>query len=145
MWNVLKIYHLLTKGFTQNFKEKYHHKRKENQVSNLKNLLCQMHKFIRIIRFSEGVIRLAKIASSLKRLIWTDIFDWVWGNIFLRAFFPMSFFPRPGRKYTRKKPRRNSVNENSSKVRRNTSLKECPKFTPKLAKLSWYPILKTQS
>ena len=30
---------LLTKSFTQNFKEKYYHKRKENQVSNMKNLL----------------------------------------------------------------------------------------------------------
>ena len=36
-----------------------------------------------------------------------------------------AFFLRPRRKYTEKKPRRNSVNENSSKVRRNTSSEEC--------------------
>ena len=43
----------------------------------------------------------------------------------MRAFFPVSFFLRPRRKYTGKKTRRNSVNENSSKVRRNTSPEEC--------------------
>ena len=39
MWNFLKIDCLLTKSFTQNFKEKYYHKRKESRVSNLKNCL----------------------------------------------------------------------------------------------------------
>ena len=42
----------------------------------------------------------------------------------MRAFFPVSFFLRPRRKYTGKKPRRNLVNENSSKVRRNASPEE---------------------
>ena len=39
MWSFLKIDCLLTKGFIQNFKERYHHKRKESQGSNLKNCL----------------------------------------------------------------------------------------------------------
>ena len=39
----------------------------------------------------------------------------------MQAFFPVSFFLRPRRKYNVKKPRRNSVNENSSELRRNTS------------------------
>ena len=40
---------------------------------------------------------------------------------FLQAFFPVFLSKR---KYTAKKPHRNSVNENSSKVRRNTSPQE---------------------
>ena len=40
MWNFLKIYRLLTKSFTQNFKERYQ-KRKESQVSNLKSFLLE--------------------------------------------------------------------------------------------------------
>ena len=40
---------------------------------------------------------------------------------FLKAFLTVSFFLRPRRKYTGKKTRRNSVNENSSKFRRNAS------------------------
>ena len=39
MRSFLKIDCLLTKGFIQNFKERYHHKRKESQGSNLKNCL----------------------------------------------------------------------------------------------------------
>ena len=39
MWSFLKIDCLLTKVFTQNFKERYHHKREESQRSNLKNCL----------------------------------------------------------------------------------------------------------
>ena len=42
----------------------------------------------------------------------------------MQAFFLVSFFLRQRRKYTREKPRRNSVNENSSKLRRNTSPEE---------------------
>ena len=34
-----EIDRLLTEGLTQSFKEKYHHKRKENQGSNPKNCL----------------------------------------------------------------------------------------------------------
>ena len=43
---------------------------------------------------------------------------------FSQAFFPVSFFLRPRRKYTGKKLRRNSVNENSGKFKRNTSPQE---------------------
>ena len=34
-----EIDRLLTESFTQNLKERYHHKRKESQVSNLKHFL----------------------------------------------------------------------------------------------------------
>ena len=74
----------------------------------------------------------------------------------MQAFFPVSFFLRPRRKYIgkKKKIRRNSVNENSIKVRRNTSPHERWKNYAKLrqsqtyaksAKLKYYPILKFQS
>ena len=43
------------------------------------------------------------------------------GKYFLLAFFPVSFFLRPRRKLHWKKTRRNSVNENLSNVRRNTT------------------------
>ena len=38
MWNFLQIDRLLNKSFIKNFKERYH-KRKENQVSNMKHFL----------------------------------------------------------------------------------------------------------
>ena len=63
------------------------------------------------------------------------------GKHFLRAFFPVSFFLRPRRKYTGKKPRRNSVNENLSKVRRNTSLKERSKNYAKRRKSQSYTLI----
>ena len=44
------------------------------------------------------------------------------GEHFVWYFFPLSFFVWARRKYTGKNPHKNSVNENSSKVRRNT----CP-------------------
>ena len=55
--------------------------------------ICQRHEFMRIIRFSKGVIGVVKVASSLERL---------YGRIFLTEFG-------------------GTVNENSSKVRRNTN------------------------
>ena len=41
MQNFLKIDRLLTKRFTQNFKERCHNSRKESQGSNRKNCLPQ--------------------------------------------------------------------------------------------------------
>ena len=70
---------------------------------------------------SEGVIKVAKIALFLERL-YGGIFLTEFGGTFFAGFFPVSFFLGPRRKYTGKKPQRNSVNENSSKFRRNTSL-----------------------
>ena len=73
--NFLKIDHLLSKIFTQNFKERYHHKRRESQVSNLKDSLreeapteksAKNMGLYKSFDFSEGFIGVAKIASSLE-------------------------------------------------------------------------------
>ena len=79
MWNFLKIDRLLTKSFTQNIiiSEKF------SQRRSTKGKICQSHKFIWIIRFSEGVNGVVKIASSLKRLH---------GEIFLTEFVGTFFF-----------------------------------------------------
>ena len=55
--------------------------------------------------------------------IWADIIDWFWRNIFCQ-FFSVSFFLGQGQNTSGKKPYRNPVNGNSSKVRRNTSPRE---------------------
>ena len=124
MWNFLKIDRLVTKSFTQNFKERYHHKRKENKVSNMKHFLPEeapKEKSAKGMSLYKSFDFLKEL-SGLKKLHlpWKDSMDgYFWlslRNIFLRAFFL-----RSRRKYTEKKPSRNSVNENSSKVRRNTS------------------------
>ena len=69
--------------------------------------------------FSEGVMQVAKIAFFFERL-YGRIFLTESGGTSFAGFFPDVFFP----KYTGKKSRRNSVNDNSSKVRRNTSPQE---------------------
>ena len=118
-------------GFTQIFKER-HHKRKESQGSNPKNCLPEEApcgkppkdtSLYESFDFSEGVIEVSKNCIFSWKSIWTDISDWVWRNIFCRPF-SQSFFFGQGENTPRKKPRRNSVNENSSRVRRNTSLQE---------------------
>ena len=73
--------------------------------------------------FSEGVNEVAKIVFSLER-VYGQIFLTKFGGTFFAGFFPgISFFGQE-ENTPRKKPRINSVNENSSKVRRNTSLQE---------------------
>ena len=73
--------------------------------------------------FSEGVIEVAKIAFSLER-VYGRIFLTEFRGTFFAGFFPGLFFFGQGENTPRKNPRRNSVNENSSKVRRNTSPQE---------------------
>ena len=73
--------------------------------------------------FSEGVNEVAKIVFSLER-VYGQIFLTKFGGTFCAGFFPgISFFGQ-GENTSRKKPRINSINENSSKVRRNTILQE---------------------
>ena len=72
--------------------------------------------------FSKGVMEVAKIAFSLER-VYGWIFLTEFGGIVFPGFFPGLYFGK-GENTLRKKPRRNSVNKNSSKVRRNTSLQE---------------------
>ena len=72
--------------------------------------------------FSEGVIEVAKIEFSLEG-VYGPIFLTEFGGKLFASFFPSLFFFSQGENAPpEKKPRRNSVNENSSKVRRNTSL-----------------------
>ena len=74
--------------------------------------------------FSEGVIEVAKIEFSLEG-VYGRIFLTEFGGKFFASFFPsLFFFSAKEKKHPEKKPRRNSVNENSSKVRRNTSPQE---------------------
>ena len=136
MRNFLKIDRPLSWRFTQNFKERYHHKRKESQVSNLKSCLpeeapkekpakdmSKRRAKIESFDFSEGFIGVGKIATSLERLyggIFLTEFGW---NIFAGCFPCLVLF-FANAKCAAKKPRRNSVNENSSNVRRNTSPQE---------------------
>ena len=87
--------------------------------------------------FSEGVNEVAKIVFSLER-VYGQIFLTKFGGTFFAGFFPgISFFGQ-GENTSRKKPRINSVNENSSKVRRNTSLQERCKNYAKLRLLQTY-------
>ena len=71
--------------------------------------------------FSEGVIEVAKIEFSLEG-VYGGYFWLSLEENFLRAFFPVFFSSAKDKKHPEKKPRRNSVNENSRKVRRNTNL-----------------------
>ena len=135
MWNFLKIDRLLTKRFTQKFKQRYNHKRKESQGPNPKNYLPEKApkekspksmSLYESFDISEGVIGVAKIAifpwKTMDRYFWLSLKEH-----FQASVFPSVFFLRPRRKYTKKKPRRNLVNENSSKIRRNTNLKNARK------------------
>ena len=83
--------------------------------------ISQRHRFIRIIQLFWRSNWGCENCIFAWKTIWMDTFDWIWGNISLRAIFPVSSFLRLGRKYTTEKPHRTSVNVNSSKVRRNNS------------------------
>ena len=73
--------------------------------------------------FPEGVMQVTKIVFSLER-VYGRMFLTEFEGIFLAGFFPDLFFFGQGENTPRLKPRRNSVNENSSKVKRNNSLQE---------------------
>ena len=94
-----EIDRLFIKSFTQNFKKRYHYKRKESQGSNPKNCLLEKapeeksHKDMSLCEsfdFSEGVFRVAKIAFSLERL-YGRIFLTL-GEHYFQGFFPSVFF-----------------------------------------------------
>ena len=91
--------------------------------------------------FSEGVIEVKKNCIFLER-VYGRIFLTEFGEIFFADFFPGLFFFGHGENTPRKKPRRNSVSETSSKFRRNTSPQErwknyaIGRLTPKSAKLT---------
>ena len=68
--------------------------------------------------FSTGVIEVATIAFPLER-VYGRIFLTEFGGTFFASFFPGLFFLDIEENTHRRKTRRNSVNENSSTVRRN--------------------------
>ena len=72
---------------------------------------------------SERVIKNSKIGFPPER-IYGRIFLTEVGEKFFAGFFPSLFFLDQGESAPQKKHRRNSVNENSSNVRRNTSQQE---------------------
>ena len=63
--------------------------------------------------YSEEGISCKNYIFPWKTILWTDIFDKVWGNISLPAFFPVSFFLIPRREQIEKNPLSNSVNQYS--------------------------------
>ena len=73
--------------------------------------------------FSEKILEVAKVLSSRER-VYGRIFLTEFEGTFFAGFFPDLFFFGQGENTARKKLRRNSVDENSRKVRRNTSLQE---------------------
>ena len=130
MSNFLKIDRLLTKNFTQNFKERYHHKRKESQVSIWKAVSQKKHPKKNLPKtwaytnhsiFLKDLLGLEKLHLPLKDYM--DGYFWLSLREHIFAGFLTAVILRPMKKYTAKKTR-NSVNENSSNVRRNTSPQE---------------------
>ena len=102
------------------------------------------YEFMQIMWFLWRSYRGCKNCIFPWKSIWTDISVWVWRNIFCSLFF-RSFFLGQGENTPRKKPRRNSVNENSLKsgeipVRKNAGkIMEnvgSRRRTPKSAKLT---------
>ena len=73
--------------------------------------------------FPEGVMQVTKIVFSLER-VYGRVFLTEFGGILFAGFFSDIFFFGQGENTPRKKTHRNSVNENSSKVKRNNSLQE---------------------
>ena len=73
--------------------------------------------------FSEKILEVAKVLFSRER-VYGRIFLTEFEGTFFAGFFPDLFFFGQGENTVRKKLRRNSVDENSRKVRRNTSLQE---------------------
>ena len=94
MWGFLKKDCLLTKGFTQNFKERYYHKRGESQGSNLENCLPK----------EAPQEKSPKSLNANNERLYGRIFLTEFGETFLQAFFKVSFFLRLRRKHTSKNP-----------------------------------------
>ena len=116
-----------------------------SQKKHPKENLPKIWVYTNHVIFLKELLRLQKLNFLLKEYME----GYFWLNLkenFLQAFFPVLFFFGQGENTPRKKPRRNSVNENSSKVRRNSNLQErwknyakrrqSRRLTPKSAKLT---------
>ena len=112
MWNFLKIDRLLTKSFTQNFKERYHHKRKENQVSNMKNFLPEeapKEKSAKDMSLYESFDFLKELSGLQKLHLplkgYMDGYFWLsLGEHFFAGFFSGVFFSQAKEKINQQKP-----------------------------------------
>ena len=94
-----------------------------SQKKHPRNNLPKIWVYTNHVTFLKELSRLQKLYFLLKEYM--DGYFWLsLEKHFLQAFFPV-FFPLLKEKIHREKnPRRNSVNENSRKFRRNTSLQE---------------------
>ena len=163
MWNFLKIDCLLTKCFTENFKEK-------NIIIKEKKIKYQIWKIFSQKKHPRKNLPKTWVYTNHSifwRSYWgcknwifpwktirTDIFDWVWGTFFCGLFSRYLFFSGQGENTPGKKPTETQsvkiqvklgerlVRKNVGKIMQNV---DSPRVTPKSAKLTWYPILKTQS
>ena len=154
MWNFLKIDRLLTKSFTQSFKERCHHKRKKSQVSNFLSEEAPKEKSVKGMSFYKSFDFLKELSGLQKlhlpgKTIWMDIFNWVWGTFSLRVFFSglgeNTLIKNPAETQSMKihvKLGEILVGKDVGKIMQNA---DSPRVTPKSAKWTSYPILKTQS
>ena len=112
----------------------------------------QRHEFLRTIRFFCRMYRGCwNCIFPSKTLLWTNVFDLVWGNIFCRLFSRCLFFLGQGEKYTGKrlietqsmktwvKSGEIPVRINIGKMKQNVDSR---RLTYKSAKLTCYSILK---
>ena len=113
MWTFLNIDRLLTKSFTQSFKERYHHKGKESQVSNLKSCLSEEApkeksakdgSLYESLDFSEIFIEVEKIPSFLERLSGKIFLTELGGTHFCGLFPDVVFFLGQGKNTRRRDP-----------------------------------------
>ena len=111
MWNVLKIHRLLTKSFTQIFKERYHHNRKKSRVLNLKKFLPEeaaKEKPAKDMSLSESFDFLTEL-SELQKLylplkVYMDVYFWLsLEEYFFVVFFSGVFFSQAKEKIHREK------------------------------------------
>ena len=116
-----------TKGFTQNFKERYHHKREGSQGSNPKNYLPEeglkekLYKdksLYQSLIFLKELLRLQKLHFPLKDCM--DGYFWLsLDKVFCRLFSRCLFFLGQGENTPGENPA-----ETPRKFRRNTGLQE---------------------
>ena len=100
-------------------------KKVKDQIRKIASQEKHPRKNLRKIWVYKNNLIFLKELSRLQKLHFPLKDGYFWPSLekqFSQAFFPVSFFLRPRKKYIGKKRRRNSVN--SSKVRRNTSPQE---------------------
>ena len=169
MRNFLKIDRPLSWSFTQNFKERYHHKRKESQVSNLKSCLPEeppkeksakdLSKRrakdvpkLNLSIFLTDLSGLEKLQLPLRDYMegyfWQSL-----GETFLRPVFTVWFFFSPMQNAQRKNPAETQsmkiqvtsgeilVHKNVGKIMQNV---DSPSLALKPSKLAWHTIVKSK-